>query len=307
MFDVESRHFGSADLRAEEIYDDLNVSAADIALDRGPVAARGGLSGQVLLVEDNPVNLGVVHKALSKIGLECETAADGSEAMARFRQQRFDLIFMDCQMPVMDGYEATRQIRRLEMAEGRVPTPIIAMTANAMAGDREKCLAEGMDDYLAKPVGLEQLRERASHWLASAPKLPQQRGSESPAAVEQEEEQEDMRVLDQEVLRELREIMDDDYLSLLRTYLKNAPQLLEQARAAITRSDLVAMVLPVHSLKSSSANVGAMHLSELAREAERAARAGDLDEAEAAFGAVDLAFSRAEAALREHLASQSAA
>lgn len=303
LFDVESRHFGNADLRPEEIYDDLNVSALDVALDQGPAVERGAPSAQVLLVEDNPVNLGVVHKVLSKIGLDCETAANGSEALARFRQQRFDLIFMDCQMPEMDGFEATRQIRRLEEAEGRVPTPIIAMTANAMAGDRERCIAEGMDDYLAKPVGLEQLRECASRWLAASASdlVPQQ----PPAAIVQE--QEDMPVIDQDVLRELKEIMDEDYLGLLRTYLNNAPQLLEQARAAITRSDLVAMVLPVHSLKSSSANVGAMHLSELAREAERAARAGDLGQAEVAFGAVVLAFSSAEAALREHVANHSAA
>jgi signal transduction histidine kinase/DNA-binding response OmpR family regulator len=306
LFDVESRHFGNADLRAEEIYDDLNVSAANVGLDQVPVvASQGEFSGRVLLVEDNPVNLGVVQKALSKIGLKCETASDGHEALAQFNRQRFDLIFMDCQMPGMDGYEATRQIRLQEAADGSIPTAIVAMTANAMAGDREKCIAAGMDDYLAKPVGLDQLHECVAGWLAAAPKLP--REAELKASVAVQQEQEEMAVLDQKVLRELKEIMDDDYLSLLRTYLRNAPQLLEQAHAAIGQNDVAAMVLPVHSLKSSSANVGAMQLSRLARDAEQLARAGDLAAATAAFRAVEAAFGDAEAALQEQVASDSAA
>jgi CheY-like chemotaxis protein len=247
----------------------------------------------------------VVQKALSKLGLKCETAGDGSEALTRFQQQRFDLILMDCQMPVMDGYEATRQIRELENAVGRAPTAIVAMTANAMAGDREKCISAGMDDYLAKPVSLEQLRDCVSAWLATAAKMPQR--AELEAAVALIQEQKKMPVLDEKVLHELREIMDDDYLALLQTYLRNAPQLVAQVREAITRSDVEAMVLPVHSLKSSSANVGALQLSELARDAERLARGGNLAEAEAAFRAVDAAFGAAEAALREHVANHSAA
>ena len=301
LFDVESRHFGNTDLRPEEVYDDLNVSVPDRPLAQAPaVTSERELSGRVLLVEDNPVNLGVVQKALAKLGLNCETAADGSEALTQYRRQRFDLILMDCQMPVMDGYEATRQIREFEEAQGRPPATIVAMTANAMAGDREKCIAAGMDDYLAKPVGLGQLRQSVSNWLAapSAPPL-QQVDEASPAAV--------AGVIDEAVLRELQEIMDEDYLDLLRTYLGNAPELIGQTRTAIESGDAAAMVLPVHSLKSSSANVGAMRLSELAKEAEQLAKAGDLVAAETAFCAVETAFAEAESALRGHLAAQSAA
>jgi signal transduction histidine kinase/CheY-like chemotaxis protein len=299
LFDVESRHFGNTALRPEEIYDDLNVSAPGVALEQSAQVVSGPeLSGQVLLVEDNPVNLGVVKKVLSKLGLRCETAADGSEALAQCRRQRFDLILMDCQMPVMDGYEATRQIRELDEAQGRPPTTIVAMTANAMAGDREKCIAAGMDDYLAKPVGLGQLRKCVANWLGASGGSTVQLPSETPAVVEGE-------VIDDAVLRELQEIMDEDYLDLLRTYLRHAPELVEQIRKAIEGGDAAAMVLPVHSLKSSSANVGAMRLSELARQAEQLAKAGDLIAAEAAFRAVDAAFGVAESALKEHLARKS--
>ena len=306
LFDVESRHFGNPELRPEEIYDDLNVSAWDVSLDEMPEVVRGGeFSGQVLLVEDNPVNLGVVRKALSKLGLGCVSATDGSEALSQFDSQRFDIIFMDCQMPVMDGYEATRRIRQREKGEGRAPTPIIAMTANAMEGDREKCIDAGMDDYLAKPVSLDELRNCVADWITAAEKLPQRAALNAP--VKQEQEKAMNPVLDEGVLRELQEIMEDDYLSLLRTYLRNAPKLLADGHAAIDRGSVEALVNPVHSLKSSSANVGAMQLSELAREAERLARGGSLADASAAFRAVEAAYQVAEQALREHVANASAA
>jgi signal transduction histidine kinase/DNA-binding response OmpR family regulator/HPt (histidine-containing phosphotransfer) domain-containing protein len=306
LFDVESRNFGNPELRAEEIYDDLNVSTVRSAFDEVPaVAGAGEFSGHVLLVEDNPVNLGVVQKALSRLGLSCVAATDGNAALAQVGRQRFDMIFMDCQMPVMDGYEATRRIRQLEREQGRSPAPIVAMTANAMAGDREKCIAAGMDDYLAKPVNLEELRARVLARLTTKPEpAPWEKGREPPSKGSGDSV---MPVIDEGVLRELKEIMEDDYLRLLHTYLHSAPQLVAEVQAAIDRRDVEAIVNPVHSLKSSSANVGAMQLSDLAREVERLARGGNLGEAERAFAAVDAAFDVAEAALRRHVAKVSAA
>jgi len=124
------------------------------------------LHGHVLLVEDNPVNQIIAKKMLEKIGLSCELVVNGEAAVTRFKQpHEFDLILMDCQMPVMDGYEATQAIRELEQANLLRRMPVIAMTANAMEGDKNKCLEAGMDDYVAKPVKQDTLKQVLSNWL----------------------------------------------------------------------------------------------------------------------------------------------
>lgn len=122
-----------------------------------PERARDRLGLKVLVAEDNAVNQMVARRFLDKLGCTCDVASDGREALDIWMQATYDLILMDCQMPVMDGYEAAQAVRRLQGAQGHVP--IIAMTASALKGDREKCLAVGMDDYVAKPIQLDQLAE----------------------------------------------------------------------------------------------------------------------------------------------------
>jgi signal transduction histidine kinase/CheY-like chemotaxis protein len=129
-----------------------------------PVAGPAGVPRplrplRVLVAEDNPVNQRVTRHLLEKLGHEIHLAANGAEAIQAWREREFDAILMDCQMPEMDGFEATRRIREAEAGNGARHTPIIAMTANAMAGDREACLAAGMEDHLAKPVNLQALDE----------------------------------------------------------------------------------------------------------------------------------------------------
>ena len=124
-------------------------------------ATRGGRT-RVLLAEDNPVNQRVASRILENLGMAVDVAANGHEAVAAFQQLPYDLVLMDCQMPGMDGYEATRAIRRCER-DAR--TPILALTANALAGDRESCLAAGMDDYVSKPVTPERLRASIARWV----------------------------------------------------------------------------------------------------------------------------------------------
>jgi len=124
------------------------------------------LEGHVLLVEDNPINQMIAKKMLEKIGLSYELVVNGEEAVARFKQlHEFKAVLMDCQMPVMDGYEATHAIREFEEANSLKRMPVIAMTANAMEGDKDKCLQAGMDDYVAKPVKQDALKQVLSDWL----------------------------------------------------------------------------------------------------------------------------------------------
>jgi len=130
-----------------------------------PSAPAARFSARVLLVEDNPINQKLARIMLGRLGVEVVVAADGQEAVAACVASTFDLVFMDCQMPVMDGYEATAAIRAHETQTGRSRLPILAMTANAMSGDRERCLASGMDDHIPKPVREHQLVEALQRWL----------------------------------------------------------------------------------------------------------------------------------------------
>jgi signal transduction histidine kinase/DNA-binding response OmpR family regulator len=126
------------------------------------------LRGRVLLVEDNPINRRVALGLLARLGLGADVADTGAHGIARATGADYDVILMDIQMPDLDGYETTRAIRRWEAARGRRPVPIVAMTANTLEGDRERCLEAGMDDYVAKPVRLAALAEVLGHWLGAA-------------------------------------------------------------------------------------------------------------------------------------------
>jgi CheY-like chemotaxis protein len=119
----------------------------------------------VLLVEDSPLNREVVHSILVRLGLDVELAENGAEALATLARSRFDLVLMDCMMPGLDGYAATSELRLRESAGSGPRTPVVALTASAMAGDRERCLAAGMDDYLSKPFLPQELAAVLARWL----------------------------------------------------------------------------------------------------------------------------------------------
>ncbi len=145
-----------ADLDSE-LYDEESVSVA---------------RGTALVVEDNPVNLMIARKILENMGLSVDTAENGAGAIEAAGRTEYDLILMDCQMPGMDGLEATRRIRAFEFEQRRRPAAVLALTANAMAGDRERCLQAGMNDYLSKPVKRELLAGKVRFWLMNAPMNP---------------------------------------------------------------------------------------------------------------------------------------
>ncbi len=230
------------------------------------------LRGRVLLAEDNPINQDVATAMLSNLGLAVDIANNGEEVLALFAQRQYDLILMDCQMPVMDGYQAAAAIR-LRQTAGRVP--IVALTANAMAGDRDLCLAAGMDDYLAKPYFMPQLQQVLGRWLRPQAEAVAVAASEAAPAGS----------LNMNILAQLRELDPAGGMALthkiVRAYLDNASALVDQVEQAIAAGDADALRRASHSLKSSSANVGAETLSALFRQLEGCGREGRLHEAAA--------------------------
>lgn len=144
----------------------FRIPGADAAPLPADTPARA-LTGRVLLVEDNIVNQTVTKGMLQRMGVIVDTASDGEQAFRLHGQQLYDAILMDCQMPTMDGFETTRRLRKQEL-DGPRHTPIIALTANAMEGDRERCIAAGMDDYLAKPISRDALAQCLQRWLADS-------------------------------------------------------------------------------------------------------------------------------------------
>ncbi len=225
---------------------------------------------RVLLVEDNEVNQELATEILTEAGLTVDLANDGAEAVAKVAQQHYDAVLMDWQMPVMDGFEATRRIR----AEPRFANlPILAMTANAMAGDREKCLAVGMNDHIAKPVVVELLLETLLRWIAPRPAVagtvPASAGAPmpSPAALE-------LPGVDvQGALLRLRGNLPQ-YRKLLDRFAQNHRQTLDDLRNALARDDYASAHRLAHTLKSLLANIGAKALVEAAQTLETVARQG---------------------------------
>ncbi len=269
---------------------------------------------RLLLVEDNPVNLLVAQKLLAALGFDCDTAANGDLALKRMQADAFDLVLMDCQMPVLDGYAATRRWRELEAerADG-ARLPIVAMTANAMAGDRQRCLDAGMDDYLAKPVSREQLEGCLHRWLPDRMNFvlrnaalvpPAEPAPPPPAVATARAPAPSFPVLDQTMLEELREIAGDETTRIITIFLEDAPRLIGTLEKAAAVPDLDAMRDAAHTLKSSSANVGAMALSAAAKRVELGARARKLERPAVAVALVIAEYARARMALQGYAAQQ---
>ena len=300
--------------REERLAPDLTETAQKPSPNRD-VAAELPLEGRVMVVEDNPVNLSVMRKLLQRLGIEGEVARDGLEAVEATKKAQYDLVLMDVQMPNMDGLEATRLIRRREQEKGLARVAIVAMTANAMSGDRENCLDSGMDDYMAKPIKPAGLKSMLRRWLPLRPVQPVEGtkpGNEvmaelvlrqSPAPQVDVGQQPggtqvpEQEILDREVLLELFEVMEEEALALLREYLDNAPELLKAIDLAVGEGNAEALVLPAHSLKSSSANVGAIQVSALAKRLEFMGRENNMGEAPACWRTMQAACCQAKESL----------
>ena len=272
---------------------------------------------RLLLVEDNPVNLAVGEKLLSVLGYRCDIATNGQIALEKMASGAYDLVLMDCQMPVLDGYAATREWRDHEvLQQAPLRLPIVAMTANAMAGDRQRCLDAGMDDYLSKPVSREQLQNCLQRWLPGRASFPSRTPPEAlPAVVtplhpissttaptlNPASNAPTFPVLDSLVLDELVQIAGSETARIIGLFLEDAPRLIARLENAASGPDLDAMRDAAHTLKSSSANVGAMALSTAAKRVELGARAQKLDRPAVAVALVIAEYARARMALQGYL------
>ncbi len=302
------RQCADADLRAAlATAPTTNAPAAPAPAAPEPVAEWSPADVCVLLVEDNPVNLLVAQKLLAAIGCQTESAANGELALEKMRAHRYAAVLMDCQMPVLDGYAATRRWREHEAATGATRLPIIAMTANAMAGDRQRCLDAGMDDYLSKPIVRDNLQACLQRWCqtamppkpASAPLAPSPMQAAPPAHAPSEDIAQTATppVLDREVLDELREIAGSETANIIDVFLDDTAPLVRKLQEAAVAPDLDQLRELAHSLKSASANVGAMALSAAARRVELAARSGLLDRPAVMVALIIAEFARARFAL----------
>ena len=225
---------------------------------------------KVLLVEDHPVNREIAVDMLSELGCSVHTAENGLIALGAVSREPFDLVLMDCQMPVMDGFEASRRIRALEADLARSPVPIVALTANALSGDRERCLAAGMDEYLPKPIPLRDLaRVISQHARAPAP-LPEDTGASVPQA--------EVPLIDTRQLFSVPGMRNPDGRLLVRMaalYRSEAGGSFERMKAAAAAGGADALREAAHRLKSSSGALGARRVFECAQGIESSARAGD--------------------------------
>ncbi|QJR14935.1 response regulator [Usitatibacter palustris] len=251
-----------------------------IALPTAPRGAR--FAARVLLVEDNPVNREVAVHMLKHLGCEVGIAENGREALDALDHSVFDLVLMDCQMPEMDGYEATAQIRRREAMRAPSPrVPIIAFTAGAVDGDRDNCLAAGMDDYMSKPFTQQELERKLMSWLPAVKTTP----VAQPAAKVRDSSPH----LDASVLEGLRALGSGDKLvtRVIDVYLRDSRNRMKALREAVAQADAVAIARSSHALKSSSGNVGATSLTSLARHMEVMGHERTLEESAALLARIE--------------------
>jgi CheY-like chemotaxis protein len=251
---------------------------------------------RILLAEDNEINQTVATRLLERLGHRADIASNGREALAWLEHAAYDVILMDVQMPEMDGLEASRAICA-RWPTGRRPR-IVAMTAEAMPGDRETCLAAGMDDYIVKPVTLDRLREA----LAKCPPLggvaaTQARPSET--SIVEDPGAGAMSAIDHGVLDQLREDLGGNapLHDVILTFLENTPAALAALRDATVRGDAEAIRRAAHTIKGTSAMLGARSLSEQCAELERLGRSGLVPDPANRVTAIEASYRKVEAEL----------
>jgi len=224
---------------------------------------------KILLVEDNTSNQKFTAKILSKAGFICDIASNGIEAIESYKNKKYNLILMDCQMPVMDGYEATKEIRNIEKCEeiiGENPKhiPIIALTAHAMQGDIDKCLSFGMDDYVSKPIDDKKFIETIKKYLH--------------LISTNDQEAKKFSLINTIVSKIVNQagFTEQEAREVLNEYLEEIPLMIENLSKAVSEEDYSLIITKAHLLKGSSANLRIYDLNELALKLEDAAKSEDI-------------------------------
>jgi CheY-like chemotaxis protein/HPt (histidine-containing phosphotransfer) domain-containing protein len=280
-------------IKASQLYEALisvfgempeEARAVDAGVGHGTVSAsRAPL--QILVADDNAVNQQLALALLGKMGYGADVVANGAEVLEALARRPYDVVLMDVEMPVMDGLEASRRINR-EWRDGRRPR-IIAMTANAMQGDRETCLAAGMDDYLSKPIRREELAAALARSEPHAISV-----DDSPPA-------EEVGDPDPVNLAQLEAAVDDPAFvrELISTFLNDAPGLVGALRSSVDERDLEELRRAAHTLKSNGRTFGATALADLSEELERSAQMGTLAGATELVARIEKEYARVEDAL----------
>ena len=233
---------------------------------------------RILVAEDNVVNQKLALRLLAQMGYRADVAANGLEAIAAVERQSYDLVLMDVQMPEMDGFEASRELTRRWAADRR--PRIVAMTANALQGDRELCLAAGMDDYVSKPIRVEELVAALERTTAREPEAPGRSAPRAPVEASPPAAAPEAVALDRTAFERLRATVGAGFLDeLVTTFVEDSQQLVTAMRHALGGIDAAALRRAAHSLKSNAAGFGATTLSSLARDVETLARSGSLEAA----------------------------
>ena len=229
---------------------------------------RIGEQARILVADDALTNQRVALQMLQKLGLHAEVAVNGDEAVRMLARGHFDLVLMDCQMPVRDGFSATRLIRGGVAGDHKRNVPVIAMTANALAGDRERCLQAGMNDYLAKPVALDELRHKVLHWLAAVPPVIMPTGPLDEQAV--------LPILDlQEFMRNCGQ---DQALvrAVIDTAMADIPSQWRKLEAVLAAGDVAAVASQCHVLTGVFSQLSARRLTAHLRQLEAEAKGGEV-------------------------------